>query len=56
MYLPRHHHSGESRGFAFVRFYREKDAQYAIEEMDGRVSVHRLLVNHCERKSSVWLA
>lgn len=47
VYIPRDHRSNESRGFAFVRYYREKDADYAIEEMDGRVRpLARCIVRH----------
>eukprot|EP01083_Nonionella_stella_P099594 280030_1 len=34
VYIPRDHHSGKSRGFAFVRYYDEKDADEALR-MDG---------------------
>ena len=30
-------HTRESRGFAFVRFYEKRDAEEALQEMDGRV-------------------
>ncbi|KAL7041609.1 hypothetical protein ACKWTF_000834 [Chironomus riparius] len=37
IYIPRDRHTRESRGFAFVRFYEKRDAEEALQEMDGRV-------------------
>ncbi|XP_075153047.1 SR family splicing factor SC35 [Haematobia irritans] len=36
IYIPRDRHTRESRGFAFVRFYDKRDAEEALEAMDGR--------------------
>lgn len=36
-YIPRDRHTRESRGFAFVRFYDKRDAQDALDAMDGRM-------------------
>ncbi|VDL99579.1 unnamed protein product [Schistocephalus solidus] len=36
IYIPRNPYSQESRGFAFVRFYTDRDADAAIRGMDGR--------------------
>ena len=38
IYIPRDRHTHESRGFAFVRFYEERDAEDAMDAMDGKVS------------------
>ncbi|KAH7726983.1 ADP-ribose pyrophosphatase [Aphelenchoides avenae] len=35
IYIPRDRHR-QSRGFAFVRYYEKKDADYAIDRVDGR--------------------
>ena len=35
IYSPRDRYSRETRGFAFVRFYRKRDAEDAMESMDG---------------------
>lgn len=35
VYIPRDRHTRESRGFAFVRFYDKRDAEDAMDEMDG---------------------
>lgn len=37
IYIPRDRHTRESRGFAFVRFYDKRDAQDALDAMDGRM-------------------
>ncbi|XP_037916163.1 serine/arginine-rich splicing factor 2 [Hermetia illucens] len=37
IYIPRDRFTRESRGFAFVRFYDKRDAEDALEAMDGRV-------------------
>lgn len=37
VYIPRDPFSQESRGFAFVRYYDERDADDAIEAIDGTV-------------------
>jgi len=36
VYLPRDAGNGRGRGFAFVRFYEKKDAEMAIQDMDGK--------------------
>lgn len=36
VYIPRNPYSMDSRGFAFVRYYSERDAEDAIRGMDGR--------------------
>lgn len=35
VYIPRDRFNRESRGFAFVRFYEKRDAEDAMEKMDG---------------------
>lgn len=37
IYIPRDRHTRESRGFAFVRFFDKRDAQDALDAMDGRM-------------------
>ncbi|GAB0089864.1 Serine/arginine-rich splicing factor 2 [Sergentomyia squamirostris] len=37
IYIPRDRFTRESRGFAFVRFYDKRDAEDALEAMDGRI-------------------
>jgi len=37
IYIPRDRYTRESRGFAFVRFYDKRDAEDALEAMDGRM-------------------
>ncbi|VDM19240.1 unnamed protein product [Hydatigera taeniaeformis] len=36
VYIPRNPYSMDSRGFAFVRYYSDRDAEDAIRGMDGR--------------------
>ncbi|VDD77031.1 unnamed protein product [Mesocestoides corti] len=36
IYIPRNPFSMDSRGFAFVRYYNDRDADDAIRAMDGR--------------------
>ncbi|KAH7296895.1 hypothetical protein KP509_26G043800 [Ceratopteris richardii] len=36
VFIPRDRRSGDSRGFAFVRYKHSKEAQKAIEHLDGR--------------------
>lgn len=36
VYIPRDRYSGENRGFGFVRFMIEADADDAVKEMDGK--------------------
>ena len=35
IYMPKEKHNKESRGFAFVRFYNQKDAEDAIVSLNG---------------------
>ncbi|KAK0415349.1 hypothetical protein QR680_011900 [Steinernema hermaphroditum] len=37
IHIPRDRHTRTSRGFAFVRFYNRKDAEYAMHKNDGRL-------------------
>ena len=37
IYIPRDRYTKESRGFAFVRFYDRRDAEEAMERLDGYV-------------------
>uniref|UniRef100_T1J1U9 Serine/arginine-rich splicing factor 2 n=1 Tax=Strigamia maritima TaxID=126957 RepID=T1J1U9_STRMM len=37
VYIPRDRFTRESRGFAFVRFYDKRDAEDALEAMDGQM-------------------
>merc|ERR1719422_851102 len=36
IYLPTERGTGRSRGFAFVRFYDKRDAEDALDELNGR--------------------
>ncbi|CAL4931323.1 unnamed protein product [Urochloa decumbens] len=36
IYIPRDRRTGDSRGFAFVRYNYEEEAQYAVDGLDGR--------------------
>merc|ERR1711871_1754495 len=36
VYIPRDRYTGDNRGFGFVRFLVEADAEEAIREMDGK--------------------
>lgn len=36
IYIPRNYRTQESRGFAFVRFYDRRDAEDALERLDGK--------------------
>eukprot|EP00088_Acartia_fossae_P029979 TRINITY_DN30918_c0_g1_i1.p1 TRINITY_DN30918_c0_g1~~TRINITY_DN30918_c0_g1_i1.p1 ORF type:complete len:182 (+),score=26.54 TRINITY_DN30918_c0_g1_i1:42-587(+) len=36
IYIPKDGRSGDSRGFAFVRFYHRRDAEDALDELQGR--------------------
>ncbi|XP_072932204.1 serine/arginine-rich splicing factor 2 isoform X2 [Epargyreus clarus] len=37
IYIPRDRYTRESRGFAFVRFYDRRDAEDALDSLDGRM-------------------
>lgn len=37
IYIPRDRYTKDSRGFAFVRFYHHRDAEDAMDKMDGFV-------------------
>lgn len=37
IYIPRDRFSRESRGFAFVRFYDKRDAEDALDAVDGQM-------------------
>uniref|UniRef100_F7AM07 RRM domain-containing protein n=1 Tax=Ciona intestinalis TaxID=7719 RepID=F7AM07_CIOIN len=43
VYIPRDRYSRESRGFAFVRFYDKRDAEDAMDCMDGKTMDGRVL-------------
>lgn len=43
MYMPRDLRTGEPRGFAFVRFMDQRDADDAIDRMDGEFFAGREL-------------
>ena len=46
VYIPRDRFSRESRGFAFVRFYDRRDAEDAMDSMDGALLDGRELRVH----------
>jgi len=46
IFIPRDRRTGESRGFAFVRYKYADEAQKAIERLDGGPSV-LLNLGHC---------
>jgi len=49
VYLPREPGTGKGRGFAFVRFYERKDAEMAVQDMDGKeFQGSRLRVNFAQ--------
>ncbi|GFU33582.1 hypothetical protein NPIL_226081 [Nephila pilipes] len=37
VYIPRHPYTRESRGFAFVRFFENRDAEDAMDSLDGYI-------------------
>ena len=37
VYIPRDRYNHESRGFAFVRFYERRDAEDAMDSLDGNI-------------------
>ncbi|GBN88376.1 Serine/arginine-rich splicing factor 2 [Araneus ventricosus] len=37
VYIPRHPCTGEHQGFAFVRFYDSRDAEEAMDALDGHL-------------------
>lgn len=37
VYIPRDRYRRESRGFAFIRFYEKRDAEDAIDALDGEI-------------------
>ena len=37
VYIPRDRYRRESRGFAFIRFYEKRDAEDAIDGLDGEI-------------------
>ena len=37
VYIPRDRFTRESRGFAFVRYYEKRDAEDALDAMDGTI-------------------
>jgi len=37
VYIPRDPHSQDSRGFAFVRYFDQRDADDAVDAMDGQM-------------------
>mmetsp|Transcript_43251 Transcript_43251/g.101734 ORF Transcript_43251/g.101734 Transcript_43251/m.101734 type:complete len:157 (-) Transcript_43251:91-561(-) len=49
VYLPREPSTQKNRGFAFVRFYDKKDAEMAVQDMDGKeFQGSRLRVNFAQ--------
>lgn len=49
IFIPRDPRTFESRGYAFVRYVRERDADYAIRQMDGVVMNGRQIRCHMAR-------
>jgi len=35
VHIPRDRYTGDNKGFAFVRFYSRRDAEHAMDKMDG---------------------
>jgi len=35
IHIPRDRYTGDNKGFAFVRFYSRRDAEHAMDKMDG---------------------
>eukprot|EP00466_Bigelowiella_natans_P020461 jgi/Bigna1/38264/e_gw1.24.123.1 len=51
VHIPRDRYTGESRGFGFVRFERQGDADDAAREMDGyKLDARRLKVQMAKYK------
>uniref|UniRef100_A0A915BV92 RRM domain-containing protein n=2 Tax=Ascarididae TaxID=6250 RepID=A0A915BV92_PARUN len=36
IHIPRDRYTKQSKGFGFVRYYSRRDAEYAMDRMDGR--------------------
>lgn len=43
VHIPRDRYTGDNKGFAFVRFHSRRDAEYAMDEMDGERIDGRML-------------